>query len=413
MAISIRAEIIAVGTELLTPHRTDSNSLFITEKLNECGFEVRLKSIVGDNKEDLVDLLQTALARSQLIVTCGGLGPTEDDITREAVAEALHRPLHTEPQLLEAIHRKFASRGIPMAKTNEKQADVIEGAEIIENVWGTVPGLWIQENASYVVILPGPPNELNPMMETLIVPRLQALGAGRQLARRLLHITGMTESAVDALAAPLYTKHPEIQTTILSSVNQISLSFSRWIEPGENAADIEELTKAVCAVVGDVVFSTQGQSLEQVVGNQLRNSKHTLAVAESCTSGMVGARITNVPGSSDYFLGGILCYSNAAKENLCGVSRETLGKYGAVSAETAEELALGVRHALGSTIGLSTTGIAGPGGGSAEKQVGLVYVGISDGNRTISHRRIFPGDREMIRKRAATYALSWLRRFLL
>jgi nicotinamide-nucleotide amidase len=413
MAESIRAEIIAVGTELLTPHYTDTNSLFITEKLNECGFEVRLKSVVGDNKEDIVDLLQRALLRSQLIVLCGGLGPTEDDLTRVAVAEVLHRPLTTDPQLLLMIRKRYLSRSIAMPKINERQAEVIDGAEIIDNAWGTVPGMWIQENASHIVLLPGPPNELIPMMEEMIVPRLKALGGGRQLARRLLYVSRMTESAVDALAAPIYTKYPEIRTTILSSINQISLSFSRWIEPGEEEADLNELTNAVCEVLGDAVFSTQGQSLEQVVGNQLRDSQHTLAVAESCTSGMVGTRITNVPGSSDYFLGGILCYSNAAKENLCGVSRETLERFGAVSTETAEELARGVRQALGSTIGLSITGIAGPGGGSAEKQVGLVYVGLSDGSRTLSYRRIFPGDRDMIRKRAATYALSSLRKFLL
>jgi nicotinamide-nucleotide amidase len=413
MAISLRAEIIAVGTELLTPHHADTNSLFITEKLNECGFEVRLKSIVGDSKGELVDLLQMALVRSQLIVLCGGLGPTEDDITRIAVAEALHRPLHTDPALLDMIRARFSVRGIAMPKINDRQAEVIEGSEIIENSWGTVPGLWIQNNESCIVLLPGPPNELNPMMETSVVPRLKALAGGKQLARRLLYIAGMTESAVDGLAAPIYTRHPEIQTTILSSVNQISLSFSRWIEPGEQAADLDEVMRAVCEVLGDAVFSTRGEPLEQVIGNQLRDSKRTLAMAESCTSGMIAARITNVPGSSDYFLGGILCYSNAAKINLCGVSVETLEKHGAVSAETAEELAKGVRETLGSSIGLSITGIAGPGGGTAEKQVGLVYVGLSDGNRTISHRRIIPGDRDMVRKRAVTFALSYLRKFLL
>ena len=413
MAKPMKAEIIAVGTELLTPHYTDTNSLFITDKLNECGIDVHWKSVVGDNRDDLVDLLRISLARSQLTVICGGLGPTEDDLTREIVAEALHRPLFRNVELLEMIRKRYLSRNFSMPTRNEKQADVIEGAEIIENAWGTVPGLWIQDKASYIVLLPGPPNELKPMMEKLVVPRLMALGGARRLARRLLYIAGMTESAVDELAAPLYTRYPEIQTTILSSVNQISLSFARWIEPGANEADLDELTKAVCEALGDAVFSTHGESLEQVIGNQLRESNITLAVAESCTSGIIGTRITNVPGSSDYFLGGVLCYSNTAKENLCGVSRGTLEKHGAVSTETAEALAQGVRRALGSTIGLSVTGIAGPGGGSTEKPVGLVYLGLSDGKRSITHRRIFPGDREMIRKRAAAYALTCLRKFLL
>jgi nicotinamide-nucleotide amidase len=410
---SMKAEIIAVGSELLTPDHIDSKSLFITEKLNESGFEVHLKTIVGDNKEELADLLRQALDRSGLIIICGGLGPTEDDLTRSAVAQALHRPITISPELLEMMHKRFARRRTPMPKINERQAEVIKGAEIIENALGTAPGMWLEENGTFVVLLPGPPGELNPMMDTLIVPKLKALGGGRRLVRKSFYIAGMPESEVDAKAAPIYSGYHQIRTTILSGTSHISLFFSRWIEPGEEATDLDELASRVREILGDAVFSTEGQSLEQVVGNELRSSKRTLAIAESCTSGMIGMRLTRVPGSSDYFMGGILCYSNDVKQDLCGVSGGTLKKHGAVSAETAEELARGVRLALNSSIGLSITGIAGPGGSSAEKPIGLVYVALSDGQRMLSHRRVIPGDRDSIRERATYFALFCLHRFLI
>jgi nicotinamide-nucleotide amidase len=408
----MKAEIIAVGSELLTPHHVDSNSLFITQKLNDLGIEVRLKTIVGDDEKDLVDLLQQALTRSELIVVSGGLGPTEDDLTRTAVARALRRTITKSPEILEMILKRFAGRGIAVPKINERQAELIEGAEIIANARGTAPGMWIRENSRIIVLLPGPPRELEPMFETLAVPRLQALAKGKMLAKKQFYITGMTESEVDAKAAPIYIKYPGIQTTILSNTRHIALLFSRQIDSDECPTDLEELAGKVQEILGDSVFSTNGQPLEQVVGIQMKSSGRTLAVAESCTSGMIGARLTAVPGSSEYFLGGVLCYSNDIKSRLCGVSENTLKEFGAVSVETAEELARGIRSTLGSSVGLSITGIAGPGGGSADKPVGLVYVALSDEQRTESHRRIIPGDRDSIRERAVSFALSCLRRFL-
>ncbi len=409
----MKAEIIAVGSEMLTPDHLDTNSLFITQKLSEAGVEVQLKTVVGDSEEGILGVLRAALGRSDIIVISGGLGPTEDDLTRSAVAQCLNRSLKTDTVLLDALHRKFASRGTTMPKINERQAEVIERAEILPNLLGTAPGMWIEENGRFVVLLPGPPRELKPMFQDSVVPRIRKLGQGRRLALRIFHVTGMTESEVDSRVAPIYRGYPAIQTTILASPGHIALRLNRWLEPGEEPVDLEQLACRIRDELGEAIFSTDGESLEQALGNLLRGSGITLAVAESCTAGMVGMRITRVPGSSEYFLGGILCYSNDAKQRLCGVPPELLEKHGAVSGEVAEALARGVREALRSSVGLSITGIAGPAGGTSEKPVGLVYVGLSDRRQTTHLRRIIPGDRDTIRERTTYFALSNLRRFLM
>lgn len=409
----MKAEIIAVGSELLTPYHTDTNSLFLTEKLNQAGFEVHLKTIVGDNEMEIAGVLKPALERSDVIVFSGGLGPTEDDLTRPAVAKVLERNLQIDPGLLGALRERFTSRSIPMAAINERQAQVIERAEILQNPFGTAPGLWLQERNRYIALLPGPPRELKPMFESQVMPRLVKLGRGRLLARKTFRVTGMTESEVDSTVAPVYRSYSRVQTTILAGSGYIAINLHQWLSPGDQPADLEAAAAQIQARLGDAVFTTSEQSLEEVVGGLLRDSGRTLAVAESCTSGLLGMRITRIPGSSDYFLGGILCYSNDAKKELCRVPQEILEKHGAVSAEVAEALARGVRDALHSSIGLGITGIAGPGGESAEKPVGLVYVGLCNGERVESARRILPGDREAIRQRAAVHALSLLRRFLL
>ncbi len=409
----MKAEIIAVGSELLTPHHLDTNSLFLTERLNNAGFEVHLKTIVGDVEEDIARVLHGALERSQVIICCGGLGPTEDDLTRTAVAGVLRRTLSIDQAILEALRRRFASRGYAMPKINERQAQVIDRAEILANPFGTAPGMWIEQDGTCIALLPGPPRELEAMFDTAVAPRVKTLGRGRTLAQRVFHITGMTESEVDSRVAPIYRTYPSIRTTILASTGHIAIHLYRWLEPGEPATDLDNLATGIQQLLGDAIFSTSGEHLEQAVGRLLRESRRTLAVAESCTSGMIGSHLTRVPGSSDYFLGGVLCYSNEVKKLLCGVSDETLRREGAVSPEAAEALAQGVRTGTGSSIGLSVTGIAGPDGGSEEKPVGLVYVGISDQTGTAHWRRIIPGDRESIRERATYFALSLLRRWLL
>jgi nicotinamide-nucleotide amidase len=409
----MKAEIIAVGTELLTPDHVDTNSLYMTGELNAAGWEVHRKTVVGDGLEDIADAIRDAICRSELVILSGGLGPTEDDRTRPAAARALGRNMSRSDKILEELRRRFSARGFKMNKNNERQADVIDGAEVLDNNFGTAPGQWIENGGRYVVLLPGPYRELKSIFEKDVLPKLRALSGGRRMASKLFHITNVPESELDARIAPLYTAYPNIEVTVLAGTGHASVKIFRWVDDGESAADIEELGEKIQAELGNAVFSTSGETMDEVVGRLLRESGKTLAVAESCTSGMLGMRVTSVAGSSDYFLGGALCYSNDAKMKLCGVQPETLAEHGAVSAETAEALARGVRSALSSDIGISITGIAGPGGGSADKPVGLVYFGISDGARTESRRRVIPGDRESIRERSAYFALSMLRDYLL
>lgn len=408
----MKAEIIAVGSELLTPDHVDTNSLYLTQRLNEAGYEVHLKTVVGDDREDIAGVLRAALLRSDLIILSGGLGPTEDDLTRTAVAAVLDRPAAIDERILEILRQRFAARGFRMARVNEKQAEVIRGAEILDNPHGTAPGMWIEERGRHIILLPGPPRELKSIFEP-ILPRLRILGGGLQLACRSFHVTGITESELDSQIAPIYTAYPRVRTTILAGARHIAVRMYRWNAAGEPATDLEELAAKIQAALGDAIFTANDESMEEVVGRLLRKSGQTLAVAESCTAGMLGMYITRVPGSSAYFKGGILCYSNEAKMELCGVSPGLLQRHGAVSAEAAEALASGVRGALHSSIGLSITGIAGPDGGSAEKPVGLVYIGFSDGTRILSRHRVMPGDRETVRERSCYLALSWLRRLLL
>jgi len=409
----MKAEIIAVGTELLSPDHLDTNSLYLAGELNGAGWEVRRKTVIGDDLEDIADAIRAALNRSELVILSGGLGPTEDDRTREAAALALGRNMARSGEILEELRRRFAARGFKMNKNNERQADVIDGAEVFDNPFGTAPGQWIETDGRRVALLPGPPRELKLIFEKSVLPKLRATAGGRRRVSKLFYITGVTESELDARIAPFFAAYPGIEVTVLAGTGQISVRISKWIDAGESAAGVEELGAKIEAELGDVVFSTSGETMEEVVGRLLRESGKTLAVAESCTSGMLGARITRVSGSSDYFLGGALCYSNDAKVKLCGVPAETLAEYGAVSAETAEALAAGVRNALLGDIGISITGIAGPGGGSAEKPVGLVFFGLSDGIYIESRRRVIPGDRESVRERSAYFALSMLRDYLL
>jgi nicotinamide-nucleotide amidase len=408
----MRAEIIAVGSELLTPARSDTNSLYLTEKLNAAGFEVRLKSIVGDRMDDLQELLRVALQRSQLVVLCGGLGPTEDDLTRAATARALGRTITVNQEIVEWLRQKFARRGFRMAQINERQAEVIEGAEILENPVGTAPGMWIEGDAC-VVLLPGPPREMKAMFEAQVMPRARRLGGGRRLEKRTFSLQGIPESEVDSRIAPMYQSYPQIETTILAARGTISIWLQQWLAPGENACLLDELAGRLQAELGDGIFSNEDEPIEGVVGKMLRRSGRTIAVAESCTSGLIGAAMTRIAGSSSYFRGGVLCYSNDLKIELCRVPRALLEEHGAVSAEVAEALARGIREATGSSVGISVTGIAGPEGGSEAKPVGLVFFGYADETRVMHVRRILPGDRETIRDLATTYALGQLRRFLM
>lgn len=410
----MEAEIIAVGSELLTPYRSDTNSLFITAQLNQIGIDVVSKTIVGDERERLTSAISLAWSRSDLLILIGGLGPTEDDLTRDCAAAALGRPMYLDQSIVEGIQARFRSRGLRMAEINLRQAMVIDGASIIKNSKGTAPGLWLQTAGKVMMLLPGPPRELCPMFETQCIPRLRELAPPSAIRTRVLRMTGITESAADEIAAPIYTRYTNPVTTILTALGEIQLHLKSFGEDEAGALKpLDELSAQLEAALGKYIFSTTGEALEEVAGKLLLAHNATVAVAESCTGGLLAQRITNVPGSSSYFWGGVVCYDNAAKTQYADVPKELLEPRGAVSSEVAIALAEGIRRRAGTTFGVGITGIAGPGGGTAEKPVGLVYIALAEPGGTHFLERRFPGDREVIRSQAAQAGLDMLRRALI
>jgi nicotinamide-nucleotide amidase len=414
----MNAEIIAIGSELLTPFRQDTNSLYLTEKLNQLGVEVIFKTIVGDYKEHLVQTASLALSRADVVIFMGGLGPTEDDVTREAVAEALGLELRRDPEIIANIEQRFASRGWKMSPNNAKQADVLAGATVLSNANGTAPGQWISGKydgrEKMIMLLPGPPHELKALFEEQCIDRLRAKLPAQFIATRELKITGMGESHCDARVAPIYKSFPDVQTTILAGAGEIQLHI-RTRDTSLQAAQqrVDELVAQIEEELGDCVFSDNGESMEQIVGYYLQMRNATLAVAESCTGGLLAQRITSVSGSSRYFVGGAIVYSNELKTSLAGVPADLIEKHGAVSPEVAAALAEGIRQRCGATFGLGVTGVAGPTGGTAQKPVGLVFHALaSDGNTEVMERK-FPGDRKRIRWFASQQALDMVRRKLM
>lgn len=413
----MNAEIIAIGSELLTPHRQDTNSLFLTGRLNELGVEVRFKTIVGDSRQDLVNVARAALSRADIVIFMGGLGPTEDDLTRECVAEALGIELHRDPQIITEIYKRFAERRLKMPENNSRQADVLDGAILLRNPNGTAPAQWLitshEDAKRYVILLPGPPNELKPLFDAQCFPRLKELLPPQFIAKRLLKVA-MGESACDARIAPIYTKVPEVQTTILAHFGETQIHLQSRADSQEEAERrVEELSGSIQDELDEVVFSSGGESLEQIVGYFLQMRGATLAVAESCTGGMMAERVTSVAGSSRYFLGGVVVYSNVAKTILAGVPEKLIAEHGAVSREVALALANGIRQRTQATFGVGITGVAGPTGGSPEKPVGLVFIAIADEKDSEVVERRFPGDRERIRLWASFTGLDLLRRKLM
>jgi len=414
----VNAEIIAVGSELLTPYRMDTNSLFLTEQINQLGVEVIFKSVVGDDLKRLVAAAQHALLRSEIVIFSGGLGPTEDDLTREAVAEALGVGLRRDEALLAGIERRFAARGWKMSPNNAQQADVLEGAMVLPNPNGTAPGQWLSGKFDgrerIVILLPGPPHELKPLFEAECRERLRSKLPPAFLATRVLKVAMLGESHVDARVAPIYKRYGEVQTTILAGSGEIELHFkSRAGTLDAAQARADEAGDAVEDELDDAVFSRNGESLEQIVGYWLQMRNATLAVAESCTGGMLGERITSVSGSSRYFAGGAIVYSNAVKTDLAGVPADMIERHGAVSREVAAALAEGIRYRCEATFGVGITGIAGPTGGTPEKPVGLVFHALASDGGTEVIERNFPGDRKRIRRFATTLALDMVRRKLM
>jgi nicotinamide-nucleotide amidase len=410
----MRAEIIAIGSELLTPYRLDTNSLFLTDGLNQVGIRVVHKAVVGDSLDDMRASFRQALDRADLIVACGGLGPTDDDRTREAVADLLGRKLELNEGVLRHIQELFRRFGRVMPEINRRQAMVPEGATVIANPRGSAPGLWIEASGHIVILLPGVPSELRAMFDQEVRPRLTRLGHDERLFTRDLRITGLPESEVEQRVSPLYALYPDTETTILASPPGIQLHPRVWSrDPAQANQILDEMVKRMALALGEHLYSTEGEAMEEVVARALTENRATIAVAESCTGGLLAERLTNIPGSSVYFLGGVVCYSNELKSALVDVPTELIESKGAVSPEVALALADGIRKRTGATIGVGVTGIAGPGGGTPEKPVGLVHIGIADERGPRERRFQFPGDRERIRMHASQTALDSVRRYFL
>ena len=412
-----RAAIFAIGSELLTSSRIDTNSLFITETLNAIGIDVVFKSVIGDERDEMLAQFAAALQRVDLIVFTGGLGPTSDDLTREVVAEQLGLRLNEDLSITETIRRRFEARGWTMPDINRRQAMVPAGATVLPNSNGTAPGLWIEHEGKAILLVPGPPREMKPMVERIVAERLRPRAGGRLLMRRVLKIAGRSESRVEEIAQPVYSRwrdqDPPIETTILAAPGQIELHLSAR---GEDAALLEPLldraADEIAAVLPYDIFSRDGRTIEEVVGQLLSERGFRIALAESCTGGLATSRLTDVSGSSAYVDRSVVVYSNESKIELLGVSPDLITSEGAVSEAVAQAMAEGVRERARVDIGVGITGIAGPTGGTPTKPVGLVCISVVTPSRSTVRTFRFPGNRELIKTFASFTALDMVRRTL-
>ena len=407
------AEIIAIGSELLTPDRMDTNSLWLTSQLNALGVEVRRKLVVGDDRELLAAAVRDSLDHVSIVILSGGLGPTEDDVTRDAVAQALGRSLVFRQDLLDALTERFQRLQRKMADNNRRQTFIVEGAEPLPNSRGTAPGQWIECDGKMIMLLPGPPHELKAMFTGDCLPRLRRNLPAQVIRTLFYRVAGMGESDLDQLISPVYKPYANPVTTILAGAGDIQIHLRAR---GETDAEADALLAAVGPAIeellGDRIYSRDGADLESVVGERLRGRKATLSVAESCSAGLLGGRITSVAGSSDYFLGGFLVYSDRMKTELLGVDPQLLARYTAVSEECARAMATGARTRTGSTFAVSVTGEAGP-ETSTGAPVGTVIIGIAGPDSEPQAKRyLLFGGRNGIRERAAQWALDDLRRKL-
>jgi nicotinamide-nucleotide amidase len=410
----MKAEIIAVGSELLTPDRVDTNSLFLTARLNQLGIEVTRKTVVGDELPLLRNAFDEAAKRVELIIASGGLGPTEDDRTRDAVADLFGRKLSRDPAVMSRIEARFRQLGRKMSEVNARQAMVPEGATVLDNDRGTAPGLWLEAAGRIVILLPGPPHELKAMFAAQVEPRLARLSTGVRLVARELRVAGMGESDVDQRVAPIYTRHGDVQTTILTAPGEIQIHLRAWTQDTA-AADrqLQGIVESIVLTLGEAVFTTAGESMEEVVARELTMRHATIATAESCTGGLLAERLTRISGSSAYFLGGVVSYSNTLKSAWVDVPAEIIESRGAVSSEVAVALADGIRRRTGATLGVGITGVAGPTGGTPEKPVGTVHVAIADASGSKERGVHYPGERDRIRWQASQTALDLVRRYFI
>ncbi|MBK8464552.1 MAG: competence/damage-inducible protein A [Chloracidobacterium sp.] len=409
----LSAEIIAIGSELLTPTKTDTNSLWLTEKLNDIGIDVKLKTIVGDDGERLEETVRDAMRRSDIVITTGGLGPTEDDITRQFTAKALDRELVYHDRIEQHLRERFRSWGREMPEINKRQAYIIDRAEILPNPNGSAVGMFVEEGEKMLTILPGPPRENQPMFIEHVLPKLKAMAGEVYVKRRILRVSGLGESAVDEIAAPIYKAYPDVQTSILFNKSEVEIHIAASSEKAETADwTVNKLADELAEALGKAVFSTNGETMEEVVGRRLKERGETVSVAESCTGGLIARRLTEIAGSSAYFMEGSVTYSNEAKMRTLNVEAEILEKHGAVSAECAEAMAKGMLERAGTDHAISVTGIAGPDGGTDEKPVGTVFIGYAGAKGVKSVKIVLPGDRYLIRWRSSQAALDYLRRQL-
>lgn len=409
-----KASIIAVGSEMLGPLRQDSNSLWIAARLEEIGSAVVRKAVVGDDMDDIAAELGVASAAADIVFTTGGLGPTADDLTVAAVARWMDLPLERNAAFVEEMRRRFESRGLRMAAVNEKQADFIAGARVLVNPRGTAPGFWVERDGKDYVVLPGVPSEMKEIMTESVLPELAKRAGGVVSRRRVLRICGMGESAVEEIVLPVYEKWKNDPVTILASPGEVQLHLRATGSPETAEKRLAAIEADFRAALGARIYGADEEDLPAAVGRMLREKGLTLALAESCTGGMIASLVTDVPGSSGYFLGGVVSYANSAKTNLLDVSEETLARHGAVSVEAVREMARGARARFKSGVAAAVSGIAGPDGGTPEKPVGTVCFAVSGPDaRETAKRRMFPGDRAVVRRAASLFCLHLVRRQLL
>lgn len=409
----MNAEIVSVGTELLLGQIVDSHAPVLGRKLAEIGIGCTHRQTVGDNLQRLTDALRLARSRADVVITIGGLGPTEDDLTREGIAAAFDTPLVHDPSIEHGLRTLFETRGLRWVDSQLRQAMKPEGAEVIPNPNGTAPGLWLERDGKIAIAMPGPRGEFGPMLENHVLPRLGRLSAGVRIASRVLRVVGIGESVVEDMVRPLLRSgNPTIAP--LAHLGEVHLRITaRSADPDEIVRLLDGAEKELRERLRDAVYGVDDTTLQEALIAMLRERGETLACAESCTGGGLGAAITEVSGSSDVFVGGFITYSNELKKKMLGVPEEVLRQYGAVSEECAEAMATGARAATGATWALSITGIAGPTGGTEEKPVGLVFVGIAGPEGAEVHRHRFLGEREDVRRRSRQAALTLLRKKLL
>ena len=409
----MQAAIIAVGSEMLGPTRLDTNSLKVTGALEDFGVAVVRKSIVGDQLDDLASEITFKLARVDILITSGGLGPTEDDLTREALIKALDLKPQIDASIVERLEARFRARGWKMPEVNKKQATVFPGQTTLANERGSAPGFHLTIGAKHIWVFPGVPGELEWMLSTYMVPWLDQTIGARTRHRRVLKIAGMAESAVEEKLKPYYGAHPNELLTILASPGAVELHVTAEGAPDEARAEVATRESELREIFGTRIFGADDDTIESVIGEMLASRGETLSTAESCTGGLFSSRITDVSGSSRYYMGGVVCYTGESKIALADVDPELIRANGEVSDVVAIALAQGIRRRFKTTYGVGITGIAGPTGGSEAKPVGTVHIAVADGQRH-EHRKFFwPGTRTNVKWFSTQSALDLLRKFVM